>query len=89
VFLLNLVIQQHGGLGKHELLKRKEHKTMTDYGKGSVLGAASLLPATSAAGVFLSGSTHPAIIVGFLTVSVLSIIYLVAHTSRYLRNRGS
>ena len=62
---------------------------MTDYGKGSVLGAASILPATSAAGIFLSGSTHPVIIAGFLTVSLLSIVYLAAHTSRYLRNRGS
>jgi hypothetical protein len=58
---------------------------MTDYGKGSVLGA-SLLPATSA-GIIAFNPMHPFIIAGFIVINVLWLVLLAGHISRYLINR--
>ena len=60
---------------------------MTDYGKGSVLSAASVLPATGAMAYVLSERVNPAIIYGLIAVSVVSLVYLVGSVSRYLANR--
>lgn len=60
---------------------------MTDYGRGDVLGAATSLPATAAAGLLVMDSTHPLIIIGFIGVTCISLIFLAAYISRYLINR--
>lgn len=59
---------------------------MTDYGKG-VLTTATVLPATSAAGLFLADKVHPFIAAGFLVVNASMLLMLVAHISRYIVNR--
>lgn len=59
---------------------------MTDYGRGSVLGAATALPATSGAGLLLIGHADPIIVSGLFVVSVASFIVLLASISRYLIN---
>lgn len=59
---------------------------MSDYGKGSVLTAATVLPATSA-GLLFADKVHPLIVVGFMAVNALMLVLLVAHISRYLINR--
>lgn len=60
----------------------------TDYGKGSILGAASMLPATSAASFFMYNHTHPAIIVAFVAVSIFSLIVVQSYLIRYLINKN-
>lgn len=60
---------------------------MSDYGRGSVLGTVTTLPATSAVGLMLAGNVHPAITAGFVVVMSLSLVVLVASVSRYLINR--
>jgi len=59
---------------------------MTDYGKGSVLGTATTLPATSALSLFLVDKIHPVILIGFLVVSIFSLIVSVSLIARYLIN---
>lgn len=60
---------------------------MTDYGKGSVLGAATVLPSTTAAGFILAGKVDSLIIAGLFTISALSLVMLVGYISRYAFNR--
>ena len=60
---------------------------MTDYGRGGVLGAATVLPATTAATFFFAEKAHPYIIYGLIAVSAISFVYLTAQISRYLLNR--
>ncbi len=59
---------------------------MNEYGKGLV-GAATALPATSAAGLMLADKVHPLIAVGFVVVNTLLLIMLVGHISRYMFNK--
>ena len=60
---------------------------MTDYGKGGIIGVATVLPATSAAGFMLADKVHPIIAADFLVVNATMLVMLVAHISRYLQNR--
>lgn len=60
---------------------------MTDYGKGGIIGVATVLPATSAASFMLADKVHPLIAAGFLVVNATMLVMLVAHISRYLQNR--
>lgn len=60
---------------------------MTDYGRGGVLGAASVLPATSAAGLILTNNAHPLVVAGLLVVSALSFIVLLGSITRFLFNK--
>jgi hypothetical protein len=60
---------------------------MTDYGKGDVLGAATSLPLTSA-GILLVDTTHPIVIIGFIVITCISLIVLIAYISRYLINKN-
>lgn len=60
---------------------------MTDYGRGGVLSAATVLPATSGVAYVLAEKVHPVIIYGLIAVSVVSLLYLVGSVSRYLANR--
>jgi hypothetical protein len=62
---------------------------MTEYGKGGIIGVATALPATSAAGFMLADKVHPLIAAGFLVVNAVMFIMLVAHISRYLQNRNA
>ncbi len=59
---------------------------MNEYGKGLV-GAATTLPATSAAGLMLADKVHPLVAVGFVVVNTLLLIMLVGHITRYMFNK--
>lgn len=59
---------------------------MNDYGKG-IVQSATILPATSATGILLSGSVHPIVIAGFLIINAVWFLILIAHISRYFINR--
>jgi hypothetical protein len=58
-----------------------------DYGKGAVLGAATTLPATSAAGYFLLNGSHPVIVIGMIAVGAISLVTTTAYMTRFLVNR--
>ena len=60
---------------------------MTDYGKGSVLGAAVTLPATSGVIMYYAGSMNPWITAGFIFINLVAFVILVGFVSRYLTNR--
>ena len=60
---------------------------MTDYGRGGVLSAATILPATSAATFLLVEKASPVIIYGLIAVNMISLLYLVAAILRYAINR--
>lgn len=60
---------------------------MNGYGSGDVLGAAIYLPATSAAGIVISQASHPVILIGFIVITVISLILGIAYIYRYLANR--
>lgn len=60
---------------------------MTDYGRGGVLGAATILPATSAAGVYLLDKSQTWIIAGFIAVSFASLTLLAGYLCRFIFNR--
>ncbi|HOV29741.1 MAG TPA: hypothetical protein PLD77_01545 [Candidatus Dojkabacteria bacterium] len=60
---------------------------MTDYGKGSVLGAATTLPTTSAGVLLLSNGIHPMIVLGFIIISSISTLITISYLFRYLKNR--
>jgi hypothetical protein len=62
---------------------------MTDYGKGSILGAATVLPATSALGIAVADKLHPAVLVAFLVINVVMFIILASHISRYFVNKNA
>jgi hypothetical protein len=59
---------------------------MNEYGKGLV-GVATTLPATSAAGLMLADKVHPIIAVGFVVVNSILLIMLAGHISRYMFNK--
>lgn len=59
---------------------------MTDYGRGAVLGAATSLPMTSAAGVFLADRAHPVIVMGLLITITISLIVLMGSITRFVIN---
>ncbi len=60
---------------------------MTDYGRGGVLGAATVLPATSAVGLLFASHTYPLIILGFVIISLASLMVLSFYFFRYLAKR--
>jgi hypothetical protein len=60
---------------------------MTDYGKGAVLGAAAVLPATTAAGLFFADAINPVLIAGFVVLNVIWLSLLTGQISRYFVNR--
>jgi hypothetical protein len=57
---------------------------MNEYG---IVGVATLLPATSAAGLLLADKVHPLIGVAFVVVNAILIVMLVAQISRYMINK--
>lgn len=59
---------------------------MTDYGKGGILSAASVLPATSGIGLFLTNNAHPFAVIGLFMISIISILVSVSAMFRYIRN---
>jgi hypothetical protein len=59
---------------------------MNEYGKG-LIGAATTLPATSAAGLMLADKVHPLIAAGFVVVNGLLLMMLIGHISRYMFNK--
>lgn len=61
---------------------------MTDYGKGTILGTATVLPATSAFGIAMADKLHPAVLVAFLIINVIMFVILASHISRYFFNRN-
>ncbi len=61
---------------------------MTEYGKGGVLGLATALPATSAAGFILADKVHPVIAASFVVINAILFLMLLGHISRYLKNRS-
>lgn len=60
---------------------------MNDYGK-SIITTATVLPATSAAGIMLADKVHPLIALGFVAVNAVMLVMLMAQISRYIRNRA-
>ena len=60
---------------------------MTDYGRGGVLGAATVLPATSAAGLLIANNANPIIVGGMLVVCFASLLVSISYVSRFLINR--
>ena len=62
---------------------------MTDYGKGTILGTATVLPATSALSIAMVDKLHPAILVAFLIINVIMFVILSSHISRYFFNRNT
>ena len=54
---------------------------------GSVLSAATVLPATSAATFLFAEKVHPVVLFGLMAVNAISLIYLMAAVTRYLINR--
>lgn len=59
---------------------------MSDYGKGNILGAATVLPATSALGLLLRDNIHPVILVGLFVISLTCLIMVLTQSCRYLIN---
>jgi hypothetical protein len=61
---------------------------MDDYGRGGVLGTATVLPATSATVLWFGSRTNEYVIYGLLALSMLSFLVSLATISRFLRNRN-
>lgn len=60
---------------------------MNDYGRGgAVLGAATSLPATSAAAFLLSGRANEIVVVAMLLVTSLALLLNTAMIVRYFSN---
>ena len=60
---------------------------MNDYGTGgSVLGAATVLPATGAVALWFADKTNLTIIYGLLAVALISLLVNVAMIVRYMQN---
>lgn len=59
---------------------------MTDYGRGGILGAASVLPATSGIGLLLLSNANPYIVFGLFLISTVSLVVLVGSISRFIIN---
>lgn len=58
-----------------------------EYGiGGAVLGAATMLPATGALGLWLLGRTNLFVIYGLLTIVVLNLLISIALIARYVQN---
>jgi len=62
---------------------------MNTYDRGSVLGAATVLPATAAGGMMLFDQGSPLVIAGLFAISLVSLGLLLGHISRYFINRQS
>ena len=74
--------------GGHDNLNERR-TSMTDYGKGLNIAGASVLPATSAAGIFFADKLNPVIITGFIILNVVWLVILSGQISRFLLNRAS
>jgi len=61
-------------------------ESMTNYGTGGVLAAATSLPATSAIGLVLANHANPAIVAGIFAVSAISFVVVVGYLVRYAIN---
>lgn len=84
--LISSVSHQHG---EQKNLNEERRHTMTDYGKGSILGTATVLPATSALGIAVADKLHPAVLIGFIVINTIMFIILVSHISRYFFNKNA
>jgi hypothetical protein len=60
---------------------------MNDYGKGSVLGAVSILPVTAASAMLFFHQSNPLIVGALFGISLISLGLLLGHISRYISNR--
>ncbi len=60
---------------------------MSENSVGQVLGAATVLPATSAIIYALVNRAHPLVLVGFLMLNIFALTVLVARLTRYFVNR--
>ena len=58
---------------------------MVNY--GTILGAATALPATTAAGMYLLNINQPWVIAGFIGISFVSAALLAAYMVRYFSNK--
>lgn len=59
---------------------------MSDYGKGSILGTATTLPATSALGLVYADQLPSILLISFIVISSLSFIITFGLINRYLAN---
>jgi hypothetical protein len=59
---------------------------VTDYGKGGILGAATVLPTTSALSLFVVGHSDPIVVAGFAVLSFASFVILASFVCRYVIN---
>jgi hypothetical protein len=75
-------------MGNKKILSEKGEQTMTDYGKGTILGTATVLPATSALGIAVADKLHPVVLIAFLIINAIMFIILASHISRYFFNKN-
>jgi len=55
-------------------------------GGGTVLGAATVLPATGALGLWFAGNTNYVVIYGLLAISIFALLLNMAKIIRYFSN---
>ena len=60
---------------------------LADYTKGTTLSAATVLPATTAAGLWYANMANSWVVWGLLAVSAVGLIVSAASISRYVVNR--
>jgi hypothetical protein len=60
---------------------------VTECSNGEVLGAATILPATSALTAFMFNKVHPLIVAGFVLANVIAMAVLLSRLARYFINR--
>ncbi|MCA9389903.1 hypothetical protein KC571_00710 [candidate division WWE3 bacterium] len=60
---------------------------MTNYTQGAVIGAATTLPATTAAGLIMLNRANAWIIAGLLLLTGVNLVLSAAMISRYLINK--
>ena len=60
---------------------------MSDYTKGSILSAATALPATTATGMMLTNSSHTWVVWALIAVSAISFLVTSTTIVRYMINR--
>ncbi|MFC1727364.1 hypothetical protein ACFL0Y_02470 [Patescibacteria group bacterium] len=60
---------------------------MSENCVGEVLGAATVLPATTAVSIFLANKAHPSIVAGFVLVNFLVLTVLLTRVTRYFINK--
>lgn len=60
---------------------------MSNYTQGTVLGAATMLPATTAAGLMMLNRANTLVITALLAVTLLNLLLSGAMIARYFQNR--